>query len=83
VGANCIPGYQVYHLLPTSSLGQILIKNCLNFRLTCLDAELEVGQPLGVLLAVRVDGRLLARVELRVADAAVVRQVGTRSGKFR
>ena len=39
-----------------------------------LEAELEVGQPLLVLLAGHVDARLLAGVELGVADPAVVLQ---------
>ena len=46
--------------------------------LGALHAELQVVEPLLVLLSLRVDARLAARVELDVAHAAVVLEVGVR-----
>ena len=45
-------------------------------KLTSFDAEFKIAESFGVLLPLDVDGGLLARVELGVADATVVRQIG-------
>ena len=65
---------------PKDALSTELQRRGSTFILTSLHAELQVGQPLGVLLALNVDVGLLAGVQLGVADPAVVRQVRTGSG---